>query len=218
MLKKSLLWVLLLFQLSCFALTPAPPLNINRINSKNFTTLEDQTKPFGLQDALNSKYNSTNGAITLFPDACFQRDGTRNCTAACLDNTQMFSNLETLHNCAVLPQISVYLANNSVTANARQLAGELNIEPSGNESTLPSKISNAIQRCLLDSCSDNTDCTGTLNPTSGSNRIHSPDNFTGIHFIDHGYFTLCAPIPAFVNADVGGIGVWPKLCPFLHVC
>lgn len=200
-------WIFLLFQLSCFALKPVPPLNIASITSKNFTTLEHQTKAFGLQDALNSYYQTPNGAITLFPDACIQNDGTPNCTAACLDNTQMFSNLETLHNCAVFPNISVHLANDNVSAGARRLAEELKIEPSSKGSTLPSSISNAIQRCLLDSCENNPDCKDTLNPSSVSNKNHSPDDLTGILFANT-YLNICGPITAYVNADVGGIGVF----------
>lgn len=202
-------WVFLplLFQLSCLALKPPPPLNIDRINSNDFSTLEKQTKPVGLQDALNSFYNSTNGAMTLFPDACFQSDGTPNCTAACLDDTQMFSNLETLHNCVVFPDVSIHLANNNLSANARLLAENLNIKPSNKDSSLPSIISNAIQRCLLDSCNANTDCTGTLNPINGTYKNHGSDSLTGTSFINNNYLPLCAPIPAYVDPDVGGIGV-----------
>ena len=207
MLNVQVVWMILSFQLSCFALQPAPLLNIVSINPRDFTTLESQATPFGLQAALNPKYNSTNGAITLFPNGCTQLDGTRDCTKACQNNTQIFSNLETLHNCAAFSEASVNLASNNLTADARHLAEELNIEPSNNKSSLPSRISNAIQQCLLETCSANDDCKGTLNPINGTNRKHSPDNLTGDHFIDNTYFPLCSPIPAYVNADVGGVGV-----------
>ena len=168
----------------------------------NFTTLENQTI-FGLQDALNAKYeyhyDDPSGAITLFPDACLQSDGSQNCTAACLSNAQMFSNLETLHNCAVLPTIMVHLANDNLTADAHRLAESLKIESSSGGSSLPSRISNAIQHCLLVSCTDNEDCVGILNPVSGSSRIHSPDNLNGSDFADT-YLNICGPIPAYVTA------------------
>lgn len=204
MLNMRVAWILLLFQLSCFALEPAPPLNIARITLSDAITLENQTKALGLQDAINSKYKSPNGAITVFPDACIQRDGTPDCTAACQDKTQMFSNLKTLHNCAVFPHISVQLANNNLTVDARRVAEELKIEPSNDGSSLPSDVSNAIQSCLLDSCKNNENCAGTLD---GPKLNHSPNKLTGTRFIDNTYFTLCDPIPAYVNADVGGIGV-----------
>lgn len=210
-----IVWIWLPFQLSCFALKPAPPLNIASITSENFTTLENQTKAFGLQNALNSYYQTPNEAITLFPDACIQGDGTSNCTAACLDNAQMFSNLETLHNCALFPKISVHLANDNVSAGARRLAEELNIEPSSDGSSLPSIISNAIQRCLLDSCKNNPDCSDSLSPINNQNVKPSPDNLTGALSADT-YFNICGPISAYVNADVGGIGVWSKLYILLH--
>ena len=215
MLNMRVPWIFLLFQLSCFALKPAPPLNIASITVGDSVTLENQTKVLGFQDALNSKYKSPNGTITVFPDACIQKDGIPNCTAACLDKTQMFSDLKTLHNCAVFPHISVQLANNNLTADARRLAEELKIQPSNDGSSLPSDISNAIQSCLLDSCKNNEDCAGTLD---GPKVDHSPNILTGRRFIDDTYFNLCGPIPAYVNADVGGIGVIIQPCAFSRLC
>ena len=202
-------WITLLFQLSCCAQRPAPSLNIASITLDDdyHFILENRTKAIGLQDALNSFYGSANGTITLFTDACIQGDGTPNCTAACLDKTQMFSSLETLHNCAVFPNISVHLANNALTADARRLAEDLNIRPSSHDSSLPSNISNAIQRCLFDTCKNNEDCARTLDPINGSNKKYSPYDLTGTLFINNTYFPLCRPIPAEINADVGGVGV-----------
>ena len=213
MLKIGTVWILLPIQLSCFAL------DLASITSMNFTTLENRTI-FGLQDALNGRYefndDDPSRAITLFPNACLQKDGTQDCTAACLDNTKMFSNLETLHNCALFPNISVQLAKNSLSANARRLAEDLRIGSSSSDSSLPSRISNAIQHCLLDSCNANTDCIGILNPIHGSSRKHSPDNLTGSDFAN-AYLNICGPIPAYVTADVGGIGVRSKLDTFLRL-
>ena len=107
----------------------------------------------------------------------------------------MFRNLETLHNCALFPTISVNLANNNLSTDARRLAEELNIEPSGNDSSLPSRISNAIQHCMLDSSNDND-----------AKKKQSPDDLTGISFASP-YFNPCASTTAYVDADVGGIGV-----------
>lgn len=219
MLKIGAAFILVLFRLSCFALKPAPPLNIASITPMNFTTWENNTV-FGLQDALNGKYeyndDDPSGPITVFPNACLQSDGTQNCTAACLSKTQMFSNLETLHNCALFPNIFVHLANNNLSANARRIAEDLKIEANGSDSSLPSRISNAIQHCLLDSCNANTDCIGILNPINGSSKDHSPDNFNGSDFAET-FLNICGPIPAYVDPDVGGIGVRSTLDAFLHV-
>ncbi len=59
-----------------------------------------------VQDALNSFYNGAkdSDSIKLFSKACGNE--TQNCTAACLDPTQMFGNLETLHNCGVYQNVS----------------------------------------------------------------------------------------------------------------
>ena len=213
MLNMRVAWTLLLFQLSCSALSPAPPLDVATVDvSRNIITLENKTTTLGLQSALNSQYPSNNGTITLFQQACNQNDGTLNCTAACQNNTQMFSSLETLHNCVVFPEISVRLANNSLTANARRLAEELNIQPSDNHSSLPSIVSNKIQSCLVDSCVIDPDCNKTL---YGRNRNPSPSNLNGTSFLDDTlYFQICGPIPAYVIGDVGGIGVWSKSARF----
>ena len=200
-------WILLLFQLSCSALDSVQPLNVTSANGNNFTALENQTKAFGFQDAFNPRYGSTNGTITLFPHACLQSDGTPNCTAACLNKPQMFSDLETLHNCALFPEISVRLADDDgLTNEARRLAEELKITPSSNNRSLPSIISSAIQQCLLDSCSNNQDCAASNVHSIKTNQMPSSDYLNGTS-----YLALCAPIPAYINADVGGVGVWPKL-------
>ena len=197
MLNLRVACIFSLFQLSSFALTPAPPLDVIRIRLSNPITLKNGTTTLGLQDALNSGYTSINGTITLFPNACKQRDGTPDCTAACQDKTQMFSSLETLHNCAVFPNISVHLANNGLTANARRLAEELNIKQSNHDSSLPSHISNLIQTCLLDSCMPKP-------------KNYRPNQLTGTQFIDNDFINICGSIQSHVNPDVGGIGVWSK--------
>ena len=164
----------------------------------------------GLQNALDRDYPYQNNIIALFPNACKQKDGTFNCTAACLDTTNIttFSDLETLHNCAVFPEIFVNLAKNNVTANARRIAEDLNIKPSSNPSSIPSIVSNKIQTCLIDSCTSDEDCNKTMN---GTNSYYQPNNLTGSSFITNvdnsKYFALCGRTSAFVDADVGGIGV-----------
>ena len=201
-------WTFLLFQLSCFALKPPSLLDIATIEeSRNSITLDNGTKTLGLQNALDRWYPYQNHTIALFPHACKQSDGTFNCTAACSDqnNSTTFSDLETLHNCAVFPEIFVNFANNNLTANARRLAEELNIKPSSNNSSLPSYVSNKIQTCLIDSCTKDPDCNKTLN---GTNSNRQPNNYTGASYITNGnYFSLCSYTPAYVDADVGGIGV-----------
>ena len=208
MLTVRVAWIFSLFPLSCFA---APLLdvietdpNYTSITLENeTTTLSQKTTVLSLHDAFKSTYTSKNDTVTLFPKACLQLDGTQNCTAACQNRTQMFSSLKTLHNCAVFPEISINLANNNLTTNARVLAEELGIKSSYDDSSVLSNISNAIRSCLNDSCTLDPQCNRTLN---GRNSHHSLNNFTGTQFIN-----ICGPKTAYVNADVGGIGVWSHL-------
>ena len=198
-------WIIFFFHLPSFALQSLPTLDVASITLDDYPiVLENQTKIIGLQNALNSEFGGTNQSLAVFSDACKQPDGTFNCTAACLDNTQLFSDLKTLHNCVVFPNISLHLANNTLSPDARRLADHLNIEPSGNESLLPSRISNAIQHCLIDSCNNITDC------KLPRNSPLSPANLTGTAFISDDYFNPCSQITAHINADVGGVGVCPQ--------
>ena len=193
MVNMRTIWIFLLFQRSCFALNPPPPLNVAPITAENSSILAHLTNTIGLQGALNIYYRSTNGAITVFVDACIQDNGINNCTAACQNTTQMFSNLTTLHNCVVFSDISLHLSNHSLTTEASHLAEELNIEPGNNGSW----IFHATQNCLLDSCNNTTDCTGNFN-----------------HTRNHTYIPLCRSIPNYATADVGGIGVRSKSALF----
>ena len=186
------IWMFLLFQRSCFALKPPPPLNVVPITAGNSSVLGNLNNTIGLQGALNKYYRSTNGAVTVFVDACMQDDGVKDCTVACQNLTQMFRNLTTLHNCVVFADISLHRSNNSLTTEASHLAEELNIEPGNNGSG----IFNATQSCLLDSCNNNTDCAGKFNNTTNDT-----------------YISLCGAIPHNITADVGGIGVRSRSAP-----
>ena len=202
MLKKQVAWTFLIFQLSCVALKPLDLATINE--SRNLITLEDGTTTLGLQNALDRNYPYQNNTIAVFLHACNQTDGTHNCTAACQSNSTKLSDLETLHNCAVLPEISVNLAKDNVTANARSIAQKLNIQSSNDEPSLPSDVSNQIQNCLIGSCKADSDCNKKLNH-SNSNR---QTQYKGTSFVtDDDYFSLCHLTTAYVDADVGGIGV-----------
>ena len=193
MVNMRVIWMFLLFQQSCFALKPPPPLNVAPITAGNSSILGNLTNTIGLQGALNKYHGSTDGTITVFIDACIQGDGINNCTAACQNHTQMFGDLTTLHNCVVFSDISLHLSNNSLTTEARHLAEELNIEP-GNNGSL---IFNATQNCLLDSCNNTPDCAGKFNNTRHDTSI-----------------SLCGSIPNYATADVGGIGVRSKSALF----
>ena len=200
LLNRRVAWTILLFQLSCFAL------DIATIEEwSNSITLDNGTKTLGLQNALDRRYPYYNNSIALFPLACNQTDGKQNCTAVCQNyDNSTFSDLRTLHNCAIFPEISVNLANNNLTANARRLAAEFNIEPSNNTSSLPSVVSNKIQTCLIDLCRTDDNCKKTLTSTDSNRNTH----YTGASFVPNGdYFRLCGPILSYVDADVGGIGV-----------
>ena len=203
-----ILWVLSIWLVACFAddSSEGPPLDVVGIGPSYYDTLENNARPFGFQYASSSRYGSDH-SITLFRDACILRDGTKDCTAACSDLAQMFGNLETLHNCMSYPRISVHMANNNLTNSSLSLARDLNIE-AHNASTLPTRISNNIQRCLLDTCQANSDCNDHLNSTQRSDEDQGPVDF---NTTTNEYYPFCAAIPVYLNADVGGVGVQCKI-------
>ena len=176
MLNMQAVWIFLLLQQACCALKSPPPLNATQASPTNI---------FGLQDALNETYLSTDGAITIFPDDCTLDHGTNNCTAACQDDKQMFGSLTTLHNCVVFSSISLH-SNDSLTNETQRLKEDFNISASFDGSL----IINNIQKCLLESCNNNSNCTGIFQNTSAP-PFHS----------------LCDLFRHHASADVAGIGV-----------
>lgn len=186
------------------------------------------TRPFfGLQDALNIKYDTPDKDFqfpSVFPDACEQDDDKRNCTTSCLDNKQMFASLDTLHNCVVWPFIYVEDEKDELLPFAADLAKSLGLEKGTEDSALPSKIITSIQRCLLDSCDANDECGLNANKTfpDGGFRKHISANLTG-DFHDGlneslVYFNPCRYINAPATADVAGIGVWDKNSAVQRIC
>lgn len=182
---------------------------------------------FGLQDALNIRYNTptmTFKSSSLFPDACEQDDNKRNCTTSCLNNEQMFASLDTLHNCVVWPSIYVADEKNGLLPFAAGLAGSLGLEKGGEESSLPSRISTSIQSCLLESCDADEECGRNANMAfpSGGFRKHFLATLTGDLYYGLNsslvYFDPCRYVSAPAAADVAGIGVLDSKSMVPRVC
>lgn len=87
-----------------------------------------QKQIFGLQDVIRNRHfngNNSSEDFTLFPEACVQSSRDRDCTAACTDPVQIFSSLDTLHNCIIWPTI---VAGNPLSQDAAKLVGSLSYE------------------------------------------------------------------------------------------
>ncbi|KAL6716571.1 hypothetical protein ACLMJK_006138 [Lecanora helva] len=169
---------------------------------------------FGLQNALNARFRAPGNLAsipTLFPDACRINGTEQNCTTVCSQEEQMFSSLDTLHNCLVWPLIQAEAARNNISASAIDLASPLGFVNGTGNSTSPSEISNRIQTCLLDSCSGG--CAKAANkafPPKFQN--HFMNNLTGGEYLGMNksldWFDPCRFIDAPANADIAGIGVF----------
>ena len=179
------------------------------------TTGSISSPAFGLQNVMNVYYdlpNSNFKSPSLFPNACGQSDGSRNCTSSCLNNQEIFASLDTLHNCVVWPSIYVADEKGTLSPNATDLAASLGLEKGSANSNLPSKISNIIQTCLLDACTQNDECQKRANHHySGDFRKNYSVTLTGDLYNgfnkSFSYFAPCQYISAGATADVAGIGV-----------
>ena len=171
---------------------------------------------FGLQDALNTKFDSPyveTKYLSLFPDACDQNEAQKNCTTSCQDPQQIFARLDTLHNCVVWPSVYVQDENSSLLPFAAKLAGSLGLTKGRDSSSLPSIISTKVQNCLLDACDSNDECARNANrsfPLLGFRATFSADLTGGLYYGMNKsltYFDPCNHISAPATADVAGIGV-----------
>lgn len=175
------------------------------------TTGPTPTPIFGLGDVLNLRFNSPTGDPSLFADACAQCDNTHNCTTSCTMPDQLFASLDTLHNCVVWPQVYDESINEQLSTAAFTLAKSLGVtQQGGGDLALPSRVSNRIQLCLLDSCDQHDECRHNARANKhrkGPQAIMTDQAYYGSGKPVPEYFNPCPYIPAPASADVAGIGV-----------
>lgn len=188
------------------------PTDLSSITDSS-TTASISGPLFSLQDAIKVKFKKSDKHTYLFPHACKQPGNSHNCTTSCLSNSQMFASRDTLHNCVVWPSIYVEDEESKLVPSAVGLAKSLGLEKGDEKSTLPSKISNSIQNCLLDSCDADPECAFKANGAfpSGGFRKNFTAKVTGNLYYGGpklpGYFNPCEYISSPVIPDVAGVGV-----------
>ena len=221
------------------------------ISASNFSALSqlyDNTlspSTFGIQDALrptvyagdncrvlgslngDQDYRCYNPAY-LFIDGC-DNNGIQNCTLSCFNETAMFGNLTTLHNCVAYPTVAQLYANGNLSVtNDRILADNLSIQKSSQASNLLNNVTSTITQCLHSLCAKSSACLGALrnenqnsifNSTGGffttinsTYDLTGPERFGGEKSTgDNGPFAftydVCNLQTAGLDSDVGGIGV-----------
>ena len=197
---------------------------------------------FSFQDALrptittwrpsydDGTFTEVNNPIYLFTDGC-NNNGTQNCNVSCFDQSTIFSNLSTFHNCAAYPMVAQLYAdgNLSASANDNALVDGLGIQKSRQGSELLTNVTSTITNCLQSLCAESTLCKETLGEQSQSSVFNSTSAFffmnsntdqssgtstyddRGSPTEDSGPFDfandLCSLQTAGLNSDVGGIGV-----------
>ena len=120
----------------------------------------------------------------------------------------MFGDLETFHNCLIYPAVAQLYGNGSLGDS--QLADSLGIHNQTQAMQTANNITTTINSCLSKYCGEDERCTSDLqrlgafgyasSNVSSSTYLTDPDIFR---------FDICnyvAPF-AFLNADIGGVGV-----------
>ena len=118
------------------------------------STLSALPSPTSLQVAAvaYSLYNGTR----LVRNGCAQGDGSKNCTAACQNMTQVFTSMDTFQNCLAFPTINNILSTANTTNEYRELAREYGI--TGEDPNSSFGVVNQITSCLASYCSDSSKC------------------------------------------------------------
>ena len=119
--------------LSVFATLPSP------------TTLQVAAFAYSL-------YNGTR----LTQGGCAQEDGSKNCSAACGNMTQVFSSMDTFQNCLAFPTINNILSSVDTTDEYKDLAREYGI--TGEDTNASFGVVDQISTCLASYCSDSSNC------------------------------------------------------------
>lgn len=186
----------------------------------NFTVWE-LTPPtvFTLQDTLRLSYRSdTDGGYIpyhsnvntfttrLIPDGCFS-NGTRNCSTACTQPKQVFTNFSTLANCISYLNIVRSLTDpQSFLDTERNIRLDTVAESYGIGEANPNKTNEIFN--MMESCF--TAFIPGLKKVELSPPLGSPSySFSTFDF------SPCDFIPSSINPDIGGIGVWLVKYPFL---
>ena len=174
---------------------------------------------FSLQDAFTS-YQYSN---VLFANGCNQPDGIANCTAACMDKSQAFRTLETLHNCLLYVGIADLYARQNLSSNDTKLADRFVIQKGNAGSPLSQSVNNTITACFHQYCHNSTICTRLMGRSiweSSLNQSNANPYYTDETSLRYNIYDfssrlypkdyLCAFIePSYpLNPDIGGIGVY----------
>ena len=141
---------------------------------------------------------------TLHTKGCNDQD----CSVACLDPNQIFSNPYTLQNCMVLsalapdPALGANLSEGSV-----EIASQFAIDTTSPEfQILASNITQTIQGCLEEYCNAQNCSEDYASWPWYFNPIYSLYNLTNTTGVPVYNFT-CPHDVNSLNADIGGIGV-----------
>ena len=172
-----------------------------------------------MQDALlsYSGYNTTNppsayrGWGTLFRSGCVV-DGVLNCTAACQDVNQIFTDPHTFQNCMVVASLTVLGSTVTLDTSSADLAKDFSLHIDQPDfQSWASGVNQTIQDCLIQYLDNSSGVHDRWEPwylQLGDLRFMNAPSFPSI----------CNNLTAVpLNADIGGIGV-PKATVFRGQC
>ena len=151
-------------------------------------------------------------------------NGTQNCTAACQDLELIFANPYTVQNCMVLASLGpVQSTNGSSTLNGITLSQNLTTA-TGNFSIdftdpdfqgFANNVNQSITGCLAQYCNEASTCSTDTCPHGYACNWYEagngdPDAVFRRGLLGHCYYDMCGNVVVPLNADIGGIGVYPS--------
>ena len=187
----------------------------SRIDLSNNSTLSMYSIKLGISSSSSATFGIQSAVVayqssgTLYTKGCNDQD----CSVACLDPNQIFSNPYTLQNCMVLSALAPNPWTQALGANLSEesvkTASQFAIDTtSPGFHILASNITQTIQGCLEEycnpqNCSENYESWTSLPWYSIFTDYQHDTNTTGVPV----YTFTCPYDVEPLNADIGGIGV-----------
>jgi len=161
--------------------------------SWNFSVAVQQNNASSLP--LSTIFNQvfTQYNATLFPDSC---GPSRNCTAACLNISQVFNDTRLTQNCFLYPFVGSLMASNNLLTPVLTAAHSMGIV---SDLRTCSAVANITQQCLLDYSAYLYEHSSTV---TSFYRSAAKINGQTLYYPD-----ICVLAVESINPDIGGIGV-----------
>jgi hypothetical protein len=144
----------------------------------------------------------------IYTSGCLQSDGSYNCSIACQDSDQVFTSMETFENCLTYPVITSLMAFDNLTDESLNFAQSYGFIV---DADIIETTNDTLWYCFKQYCEANPDQQGcSTDPCYGwpDDTLQIEAGYqAGYPWDTCLYLDVCSGLPAYVNSDVGGVGV-----------